>query len=71
MIGFLLLFSVADPGGGAGGSRLGRGAEVSTPFTSYLSDKALKFIRSRLLLNSYMITLTESHITILLVDFFC
>ena len=40
MIGFPLLFSVADSGSGAGGSRLGRGgAGVSTPFTSYLFDK--------------------------------
>ena len=42
MIGFPLLFSVADSGSGAGGSRLGGGgggAGVSTPFTSYLFDK--------------------------------
>ena len=44
MIGFPLLFSVADSGSGAGGSRFGGGgggggAGVSTPFTSYLFDK--------------------------------
>ena len=42
MIGFPLLFSVADSGSGAGGSRLGGGgggAGVATPFTSNLFDK--------------------------------
>lgn len=39
MIGFPLLFSVADPGSGAGGSRLGGGLGSQTPFTSYLFDK--------------------------------